>query len=71
MKVLLVTIGGTYGIFLEQNLFDIHIRNSYIYGAVEVGIFLGPSSPISGANESVTNVEIFIDETRVHGVVKQ
>lgn len=63
----ITTIGGKYGIFLEQNLFDIHIRNSYIYGAVEVGIFIGPSSPISGANGSVTNVEIFIDETRVHG----
>lgn len=63
----ITTIGGRYGIFLEQNLFDIHLRNSYIYGAVEVGIFIGPNSPISGANGSVTNVEIFIDETRVHG----
>ena len=63
----ITTIGGRYGIFLEQALFDIHLRNSYIYGASEVGIFLGPSSPISGANGSLTNVEIFIDETRIHG----
>ncbi len=63
----ITTIGGDYGIFLEQNLFDIHLRNSYVYGAAEVGIILGLSSPVPGANGSVTNVEIFIDETRVHG----
>ena len=61
------TIGGNYGLFLEQSLFDIHVRNSYIYGATEVGIFLGPDRPIPGASGSVTNVEIFVDETRVHG----
>ena len=63
----ITTIGGRYGIFLEQALFDIHLRNSYVYGASEVGIFVGPSSPIPGAQGSLTNVEIFIDETRIHG----
>ncbi|CAF2919222.1 unnamed protein product [Rotaria sp. Silwood2] len=63
----ITTIGGTYGIFLEQALFDIRVRNSYVYGASEVGIFVGPSGPIQGANGTITNVEIFIDETRVHG----
>lgn len=61
------TIGGKYGIFLDQGLFDIHLRNSYVYGAVEVGIFVGPDNPVPGASGVVTNVEIFIDETRVHG----
>ena len=61
------TIGGTYGLFLEQALFDIHVRNSYIYGASEVGIFIGPDQPIGGAQGATTNVEIFIDETRIHG----
>ena len=61
------TIGGNYGLFLEQALFDIHVRNSYIYGATEVGIFIGPDQSIPGATGSVTNVEIFVDETRIHG----
>ena len=63
----ITTVGGNYGIFLDQGLFDIHLRNSYIYGATEVGIFIGPNNPITGANNSVTNVEIFVDETRIHG----
>ena len=61
------TIGGKYGIFFDQGLFDIHLRSSYVYGAVEVGVFVGPDNPVPGASGAVTNVEIFIDETRVHG----
>lgn len=60
-------IGGQIGIHFEQALFDIHLRNSFIYGPTIAGVFLGPRTTIPGAQNATTNVEIFIDETRIHG----